>query len=98
MAKMKTHSLLLLLLLILLFLQLTAKMAVTAEASAMSQFLEQRSGQSEDSSEWMHVFLPSNYYSELNEQYYARFRRQSQLQFKDLRRSRSYPFEIALYN
>lgn len=96
MFKMKTH--LLLSLLLLLFLQFTAKLAETAEASTMTQFLEQRSGKSEDSSEWMDVFLPSNYYSELNEQYYSRFRRQSQLQFKDISRSRPYPFEIALYN
>lgn len=96
---MKTY--LLLVLLLLLLLQLTEKLviraeAATAESSAMPQFLEQRNGQHDDSSEW--IFLPSNYYSELNEQYYTRFRRQSKLEFKDLHEIRPYPFEIALYS
>ncbi|KAH8415190.1 hypothetical protein KR215_007778 [Drosophila sulfurigaster] len=66
------------------------------EASGMLQFLEQNSNENEDSLNWTHL-LPSNYYSELNQQYYLRFRRRSKLSLMDLRRSRSYPFESAFY-
>ncbi|KAH8404884.1 hypothetical protein KR222_008976, partial [Zaprionus bogoriensis] len=95
-AKMKTLWLVLLLLHLLLssLLEVTPKRATraAAEASAISDC----NGQQE-AVEWTHIFLPSNYYSELNAQYYARFRRQSHLQLKNLRRNRPYPFEIALY-
>ncbi|EDW03023.1 GH10722 [Drosophila grimshawi] len=62
----------------------------------MSQFTEQRTNQNEDEHSWTHL-LPSNYYSELNQQYYVRFRRQSMLSLKDLRMRQPYPFEYARY-
>ncbi|KAH8377303.1 hypothetical protein KR093_004768, partial [Drosophila rubida] len=71
--------------------------AAAAEASGMLHFLEQSSNENEDSLSWTHL-LPSNYYSELNQQYYLRFRRQSRLNLMEMRQSLSYPFEYALYN
>ncbi|EDW63527.2 uncharacterized protein Dvir_GJ12613, partial [Drosophila virilis] len=64
--------------------------------SAISQFLERRPEPNQEELSWTHM-LPSNYYSELNQQYYVRFRRHSTLALKDLRRARSYPFEYARY-
>ncbi|KAH8263005.1 hypothetical protein KR044_003044 [Drosophila immigrans] len=87
------------LLLLLVSHLMTPKLGILAaetEASGMLQFLDQNSNENEDSLNWTHL-LPSNYYSELNQQYYLRFRRQSRLNLMDLRRSLSYPFEYALY-
>ncbi|XP_064553645.1 uncharacterized protein LOC135439001 [Drosophila montana] len=64
--------------------------------SAISQFLERRAEPNQEELSWTHL-LPSNYYSELNQQYYVRFRRHSRLALKDLRRARTYPFEYARY-
>ncbi|KAL7740640.1 hypothetical protein ACLKA6_000016 [Drosophila palustris] len=89
-----------LILLLLLFHLLTPKVVIPAaaatEVSGMSQFLETRTKQIEDSENWTHL-LPSNFYSALNQQYYVRFRRQSMLDLKDLRRIRPHPFEYAIY-
>ena len=87
------------LLVLLLIYLLTTKVvipAAAAEVSGMSQFLETRTKQIEDSEKWTHL-LPSNFYSAMNQQYYVRFRRHSFLDLKDLRRIRPYPFEYAIY-
>ncbi|XP_030555434.1 uncharacterized protein LOC115758800 [Drosophila novamexicana] len=101
MAKL-TRLLLLLLLLQLLTPKLVfpaAEVVVDSEpstVSGISQFLERRPEPYQEELSWTHL-LPSNYYSELNQQYYVRFRRHSRLALKDLRRARSYPFEYARY-
>ncbi|EDW12149.1 uncharacterized protein Dmoj_GI11349 [Drosophila mojavensis] len=63
-----------------------------SSVSALYNFLEPN----QDELGWTQ-FLPTNFYSELNQQYYMRFRRHSRLQLKDLRRARPYPFEYARY-
>lgn len=63
-----------------------------SSVSALYNFLEPN----QDELGWTQL-LPTNFYSELNQQYYMRFRRHSRLQLKDLRRARPYPFEYARY-
>ncbi|XP_017859873.1 PREDICTED: uncharacterized protein LOC108611639 [Drosophila arizonae] len=63
-----------------------------SSVSALYNFLESN----QDELGWTQ-FLPTNFYSELNQQHYMRFRRHSRLQLKDLRRARPYPFEYARY-
>ncbi|KAH8319034.1 hypothetical protein KR067_004996, partial [Drosophila pandora] len=47
-----------------------------ATSASMFQFLEGRNTESDQN--WSHL-LPTNFYSEINQQYYRRFRRQTRI-------------------
>ncbi|EDW28249.1 GL19101 [Drosophila persimilis] len=67
----------------------------TVGASAsMAQFLERPHEAAEQS--WSYL-LPTNFYSEINQQYYRRFRRRANLKKNFPMPYRWYPFEYARY-
>ncbi|EDW54432.1 uncharacterized protein LOC6613546 [Drosophila sechellia] len=69
--------------------------AAEVTSASMLQFLDRHNGEGDHS--WSHL-LPTNYYSEMNQQYYRRFRRQAgRMDTFGSEKRQQYPFEYARY-
>ncbi|EDW76349.1 uncharacterized protein Dwil_GK19063 [Drosophila willistoni] len=80
-----------------LFLLMTLNPSDSESSSGLLfQFLDRPTLASELDKNRSNLFLPSNYFSELNQQYYLRFRRQAKMKKSHL--LRPYPFELARYD